>query len=156
MKYVLIKFKNLKLLVHEGIQIDSLISELKEIELLTEKVNNFYANLITATKEQGAALDKERQALTSKIGYKIIGVPFTNQDAELYALDKKLDYEVLELHGNTGRANAMQGDQKKESQIQIRVTTKQKAIWVKEAMRNKMKLAEWITVKCNNKLKQLG
>lgn len=153
MKYVLIKFKNLKLLVHEGIQIDNLISELKDIELLAEKVNNFYANLITATKEQGAALDKEKQALITKIGYKIIGVPFTNHDAELYALDKKIDYEVLKLHGNNGRTNAMQGDQKKESQIQMRVTTKQKTIWVKEAMRNKMRLAEWIAAKCNNKLK---
>lgn len=152
MKYVLIKYKGLKLLINDGLHTQPLIDNLLAIESLAEKVNDFYANLMTATKQQGEALEKEKQALTSKIGYKIIGVPFTNHDAELYALDKKLDYEVLELHGMAGRANATK-EIKKESQIHMRVTTEQKAFWVKEAMKNKMKLTEWITAKCNNKLK---
>lgn len=53
--------------------------------------------LMSATPDQSAALEKEKQQLTSKIGYNIIGVPFTNHDAELYALDKKLDYTELHL-----------------------------------------------------------
>lgn len=98
MKYVLIKYKKIKLLVNEGCDMQPLIEHIRSIESLAEKVNGFYMKLINATQEDATALEKEKQQLTSKIGYKIIGVPFTNQDAELYALDKKLDYTELELN----------------------------------------------------------
>lgn len=98
MKYVLIKYKNIKLLVHESCDMQPLIEHIQSIESLVEKVNGFYMNLINASQEEASALEKEKQQLISKIGYKIIGVPFTNQDAELYALDKKLDYTELELN----------------------------------------------------------
>lgn len=98
MKYVLIKYKNIKLLVNEGCDMQPLIEHIQSIESLVEKVNGFYMNLINASQEEASALEKEKQQLTSKIGYKIIGIPFTNQDAELYALDKKLDYTELELN----------------------------------------------------------
>ena len=98
MKYVLIKYKNIKLLVNDGCDMQPLIEHIRSIESLAEKVNGFYMKLINATQEDASALEKEKQQLTSKIGYKIIGVPFTNQDAELYALDKKLDYTELELN----------------------------------------------------------
>lgn len=151
MKYVLIKYKNMKLLVHEGVDIQPLIQHLSDIEALALDVESFYLNLLSATKDDGAALTERARKLTSKIGYKIIGVPFTSHDAELYALDKKLDYEVLELHGNTGKANAAKED-RKDSHVHMRVTREQKTIWVKQAQAKKMKLAEWITKKLNGEI----
>lgn len=76
---------------------DPLLNLLPEIEQLVEKVNNFYGNLMNATREEGVALEEERRLLTTKIGYIIIGVPFTNGDAELYALDKNLEYSEVQL-----------------------------------------------------------
>lgn len=97
MKYVLIKYKKIKLLVNEGLHMQPLIDHLSEIELLNNDVTDFYKNLLYATDESSAKTTKQQQALISRIGYKIIGVPFSNDDAELYALDKKLDYQILEL-----------------------------------------------------------
>lgn len=97
MKHVLVKYKNIKLLVNEGCDMQPMLEQLQSIEALTEKVNDLYINLVNATPEQFSDLEKERQQLISKIGYKIIGVPFTNQDAELYALDKKMEYKELVL-----------------------------------------------------------
>lgn len=97
MKYVLIKHKDLKLLVNEGLHMQPFLEHLSEIVTLAEKVNHFHRNLLNATAEEGRQLENKARSLTSKIGYKIIGIPFTNHDAELYALDKKLDFETLEL-----------------------------------------------------------
>jgi hypothetical protein len=149
MKYTLVKYKKIKLLVNEGLQMQPLIDHLFDIEVLNEKVTSFYKNVLNEGGESAAAIASEQQALISKIGYKIIGVPFTNHDAELYALDKKLDYEILELHGNTGKTNAAKNETK-QSQIQMRISTEQKAMWVKKAQKKKMKLTEWITKKLND------
>lgn len=97
MKYVLIKHKDVKLLVNEGLHMQPLLCHLHEIEILAEKVNELHRNLLNATKEKAQQLEHEARELTSKIGYKIIGVPFTNHDAELYAINKQLDFETLEL-----------------------------------------------------------
>ena len=118
--------------------------------MLADKVSIFYKNVLTATKEQGAEFEKEKQSLISSIGYKIITI-ITNEDAELYALDRKLNYEILELHGNTGKTNATK-EQTKQSQIQMRVDTAQKAKWVKQSLKHKMKLTESITKKLNDEL----
>lgn len=97
MKYVLIKYKNIKLLVSDDCDMQPMFDQLQSIEALAKKVSSFYVNLMNVTAEQSAALEKEKQQLASKIGYNIIGVPFTNQDAELYALDKKLEYTELQI-----------------------------------------------------------
>lgn len=97
MKHVLIKYKKIKLLINEGCSSEHLLVHLTEIESLEKKVSHFYANLLTVNKDEAEAIEAEKQRLISKIGYNIVGVPFTNQDAELYALDKKLDYTVLQL-----------------------------------------------------------
>lgn len=151
MKYTLIKYKDLKLLVNELDDAQPLISYLPEIEALASSVKAFYERLLDATDAEAQALETQKKALLDKIGYPIIGVPFSNHDAELYALDKRLDYDVLELHGNTGRANAAK-EEVKDSHIQMRVTQAQKAAWVKQAQAKKMKLTEWITKKLNNEL----
>lgn len=108
-----------------------LLDNLVEIEMLAEKVNAFYKNLMSATKEDSTALEKQKRALVSKIGYNIIGVPFTNQDAQMYALDKKLDFEELELHGNLGNKNAMKETKCEFEHINIRVRKPLKTLAVK-------------------------
>jgi len=74
-----------------------LIEHIQSIESLAKKANSFYTNIKNATYQESSTLEKEKKQLISKIGYKIIGVPFTHQDAELYALDNKLDYADMEL-----------------------------------------------------------
>jgi hypothetical protein len=151
MKYVLVKYKGIKLLINEGLHMQPLLDSLQEIEVLAEKVNNFYQNIINKKKEDGKKLEDEKSVLISKIGYKIIGVPFSNHDAELFALDKSLDYEILELHGNTGKTNASKSDSK-NSHVHMRVTQEQKSAWVNQAQSQNLKLAEWITKKLNGEL----
>lgn len=97
MKYVLIKHKNLKLLVNEGLPIQPLVENLAEIEQLAKEVSEFYKNLLNATDSEAKELQSRVNSLISKIDYKVIGVPFTNQDAELYALNKQLQFDELEL-----------------------------------------------------------
>lgn len=139
------------MLVNELEDAQPLISRLPAIEALAEDVKEFYSNLLTGSDSDVEALESKQKALIEKIGYQIIGVPFTNHDAELYALDKKLEYDILEIHGNTGKANAAK-EEVKDSYIQMRVTQTQKAAWVKQAQAKKMKLTEWITKKLNNEL----
>ena len=74
-----------------------LIDNLLELENLAGKVTKLYKNVLNATDKEINNLEKQKEALTSKIGYKIIGVPFSNHDAELYALNNKLEYTELEL-----------------------------------------------------------
>ena len=97
MKYVLIKHGKLKLLINEELHMQPLIDNLLEIKELSDKVTNLFKNAMNATDEKINSLDKQREHLKSKIGYKIIGVPFSNHDAELYALNNKLEYTELEL-----------------------------------------------------------
>lgn len=151
MKYTLIKYNNLKLLVNELEDAQPLIARLPEVEALAVDVKEFYSNLLNVSESETKAIEDKRKLLIEKIGYQIIGVPFTNHDAELYALDKKLEYEILEIHGNTSKANAAK-EEVKDSYIQMRVTQAQKAAWVKQAQAKKMKLTEWITRKLNNEL----
>lgn len=139
------------MLVNEGVDSQPLISHLADIEKLSEDVNGLYINALDATQEEASKIEKQRRKLTSEIGYNIIGVPFTNHDAELYALDKGLDYTVLELHGNTGKPNAAK-DETKDSYVHMRVSRGQKAAWVKQAQAKGLKLAEWITKKLNEEL----
>ena len=97
MKYVLIKHEKLKLLINEELHMQPLIDNLLEIKELSDKVTKLFKNAMNATDEKISNLDKQREHLKSKIGYKIIGVPFSAHDAELYALNNKLEYTELEL-----------------------------------------------------------
>lgn len=151
MKYVLIKYKNVKILVSEGVPMQPLLDHLSDIESLQDAVEELYKDMLNVTQQEIAKLETMRTDLTSKIGYKIIGHPFTNQEAELYAYDKQLDFETIELHGNTGKTNAAK-DETKESHIHMRTTSSQKAEWVKKAQKSNLKLTEWITKKLNDEL----
>ncbi|HHC7130694.1 TPA: hypothetical protein ACN37W_004529 [Vibrio parahaemolyticus] len=130
MKYVLVKYKKLKLLINEGCHSESLIENLTEIEQLNDEFESFCQNLLTASDDYAKALEQKKQQLISKIGYRIIGTPFTNHDAELYVLDKHIPYDVLKLHGNVGNENAVK-DNKEFEQINIRVEKPLKTLAVK-------------------------
>lgn len=151
MKYVLVKYKKLKLLINEGLPMQPLIDHLQDVVELKDRQQDFYANLVGGTEDDCAAFERSRSDLVRKIGYIIVGTPFDDRDAELYALDKGLDYSILELHGNTGKANAAK-EVKKDSHIQMRVSREQKALWVKRAQSRGMKLADWITKNLNGEL----
>ncbi len=97
MKYVLVKYKDIKLLINEGCSAEALIKHIAEIEELSKRLENFYLNVFNANADEVPAIEYERRQLISKIGYKITGEPFTNEDAELYALNEKLDYTELHL-----------------------------------------------------------
>lgn len=97
MKYNLVRHKNIKLLISDECSREILLEHLPEIEALAEKVSHFYTNLMHATQDDAASIEAEKKLLLSKIGFNIIGLPFSNHDAELYALDKKLNYKILQL-----------------------------------------------------------
>lgn len=95
MNYTLLTHNELNLLFDSGADSGAVIAHIDEIEALADEVNAFYRNLLSASKEQAAELESKRQALLKKIGVNIIGVPFTNHDAMLYALDRKLSFTQL-------------------------------------------------------------
>ena len=97
MRYTLIKHNDLKLLINEGCDIAPLLQHLEEIISLNSEYKSFYQNILNAQASEGKALEEKARNLVSKIGYKIIGTPFSMHDALLYALDKKLAFDELEL-----------------------------------------------------------
>ena len=48
------------------------------------------------------------------------------------------------LHGMTGHQNAMKGEEPASSILTVRVTPTQKALWVKAAQKEGLKLSEWV------------
>ncbi|AOY11829.1 hypothetical protein BGL48_11945 [Salinivibrio sp. SS3] len=98
MNYTLLTHNELNLLFDAGADSSAVIAHIDEIETLAVEVNNFYENLLSASNEKAAELEAKRQALLKKIGVNIIGVPFTNHDATLYALDRKLNFTRIEIN----------------------------------------------------------
>ena len=52
-------------------------------------------------------------------------------------------------HGNVGNRHAAKSDETAETTISMRVPRSVKAGYVKKAQRQKMKLTEWILMKCD-------
>ena len=139
MRYVLVKYQRLKLLVEDHEDISSLLPLLADIVDLESRVGAFFRDILNADHATGAALDQEAVELMEQIGYAIGGVPFTRYDAELYALDRKLDYDVLELHGNTGNSHAKKTDEREYEQINIRVEKPLKTLAVRHVCNSEHK-----------------
>ncbi|MPX91415.1 hypothetical protein [Salinivibrio sp. VYel1] len=99
MQYTLLTHNELNLLFDAGADSGVVIAHIEEIQTLADEMNAFYENLLTASNEQATELEAKRQGLLKKIGFNIIGVPFTNHDAELYAVDRGLHVERLDLKG---------------------------------------------------------
>lgn len=140
----LIKYKDVKLLITKTEGDASLLtSNIEAIEELDKRVKAFYLSQMSPDADSEVrAIEAEREKLShvrDELG--LIGVPFDNHDAELYALDRRLDYEILELHGNTGNQNA---SKEKNSHLHMRCRASDKAAWVKQAQRENLKLTEWV------------
>lgn len=145
MNMTLIKYKYLKILVDENMQSDMFTTNAQHIYRLFEAQNKLMQNMLNATDQEIRNIKQLKSELSSFIKQsKVIGYPFDNHDAELYAIDRKVNYQILEFHGNTGSANAAKSEVK-QSQIQMRVSQEQKAKWVKQAQKEGLKLSEWIT-----------
>ena len=100
-KYVLLEYRNLKLLIDEECSLEPFLAHSNEIETLAKETKYFYAHMLKFTEDEVANIETKRRDLISKVGYDIIGVPFSPHDAELYAQHHKLDYTVLELGDHT-------------------------------------------------------
>ena len=50
----------------------------------------------------------------------------------------------MKQHGNTGKQNALKGESAATSFLHIRVTPQTKALYVKQAQSEKLKLSEWV------------
>lgn len=149
MSKVLLKYKELSILVDENADMELFTKNVEHIYRFFEQYKAYVSNLMDATEEDTRRLTQMKDELSEFIEDSgVIGAPFDNHDALLYALDRNVDYKVLEIHGNTGKANAAK-EEVKQSQIQMRVSTSQKAAWVKAAQKEGVKLTEWITMKCN-------
>jgi hypothetical protein len=145
MNMTLIKYKELKILVDENMQSDIFTTNVQHIYRLFEAQNKLMQNMLNASDKDIRHIKQLKSELNQFIQQsKVIGYPFDNHDAELYALDRKINYTILEIHGNTGTANAAKAEVK-QSQIQMRVSQEQKAKWVKQAQKEGLKLSEWIT-----------
>jgi hypothetical protein len=85
MKYTLIKYKNIKLLINKKLSTQPIIDNLSEIERLHNNLLALEENSPNITSESIKLFEQRKKQLINKIGYSVIGIPFTNQDAELYA-----------------------------------------------------------------------
>lgn len=98
MKSSLIKYKNIKLLIDSGLPMAPLLENIEEIAALSNAVAEHYEDILSASASRTREIQQWRQKLISKVGYKIVGAAFTDQEAELYALDRGIEYEILELY----------------------------------------------------------
>lgn len=143
MKMVLIKYKEMSILVDESASLELFTANIDAFYDLDIAVKELYKNLLNATKQDTdniAIMRKNLKPFSDEL--KVIGTPFDNYDAELYALDRKIDYDVLEL----------QYEKPAESEIRIKVLTRIKSAYVKQAQRENKKLSSWILDQCNKGL----
>lgn len=155
MKMTLIKYKALKLLVNENSHSALFLDNIEKIEALDVLTKEFVSDLLNPSQLIMDEINRLKNQLASFINMSgVIGFPFDNHDAELYAYDRKINFDILELHGNKGKQNAKK-EEVKESKIQFRCDSSMKSAWVKTANMEGMKLTEWIISKCepHNKFK---
>ena len=94
----LIKFSDVKLLVDADISKELLIKNAKNICELNSLVNTLYRDALGADQFLLDEIKRKRNELDDFVVQSgVIGSPFDLHDAELYALDRNLEFEVLEL-----------------------------------------------------------
>lgn len=148
MKKVLIKYKNIRLLINESAS-ELFIKNIENIEKLQILVDAFYKNILNSSHDASVEIDLLKTQLSEFVEQSgVIGTPFDSRDAYLYALDRKLDFEILELHGNVGKKNAKKEDVKTSS-VQIRIEDEMKEKWNEKSKREGFKnLTEFIIHRC--------
>jgi len=153
MKMVLIKYKKMSVLVDQNADMNLFIQNLDKIQKLDALAKGFYKNLLTTSPEDLEKIEKMKSELKPVSDeMKIIGTPFDNHDAELYALDHGIEYGIFELHGNTSNKNAKK-EKKAETHIQIRITKEKKEKYSKQAKKEHLSLSKWILKQCDDYLK---
>ena len=105
MTHVLIKYRGLKLLVHIAHDTNRLLPHLPAIKAHADRYKELLdrfgrVQIYDNSEEEAAAMDAWREGLDHvwhQIGYHIVGFPFDKKDARMYALNRGLAYEELEL-----------------------------------------------------------
>lgn len=94
----LIKYGDLKLLVDSDCDIQAFIDNKDKIIALNEAVNSFCADLMNQTKEDQMNIDRMKNNLSDFVQLSdVTGYPFDMRDAELYAINNGIDYDVIEI-----------------------------------------------------------
>ena len=96
-EYILIKYNDVKILIESECDIENLCRFLPDIQDLNQRTKKFFGSLDARTDEEVDFLKEKPKQIINNLGFNIIGTPFDLHDAELYALDRKLDYTTLEL-----------------------------------------------------------
>lgn len=97
-KKILLKYKDISILISETVSLELFIENRKEIENLNSKVRHFHKNIVSMGEKENQEIEHLRVKLKDiSEEFEIIGSPFDNHDAELYALNNRIEYEILEL-----------------------------------------------------------
>ena len=95
---ILIKYRDIKLLVNADSDMQLFIDNKDKIVALNEAMKAFTRDLLNQSTEDVNRIDKLKEELSEFVQMTdVIGFPFNMQDAELYALDKQIEYQVLEI-----------------------------------------------------------
>lgn len=98
MSKVLLKYKNLSLLVDSEADVELFIKCKDQILKLNEAYVAFMRNIINMDKSDSKRIEDMRNDLKEFIIESgVIGAPFDIQNAELFALSNKIEYQTLEL-----------------------------------------------------------
>ncbi|MBL8499570.1 MAG: hypothetical protein JNL77_03135 [Nitrosomonas sp.] len=95
---ILIKYKDIKILVNADSDVAEFIKHKDKIVALNAATTEFAENLLKQTDndvKRIACMKKELESFV--LMSDAIGFPLNNKDAELYALDKHINYDVIEL-----------------------------------------------------------
>lgn len=97
MGFVLIKYRDIKMLAGGDVDISAITANLKEINELNSCLKALRKGSLNASPDDVARYDDKRDAIIKKIGFAIIGAPFTTDDAEIFARDRQIDYDEVEI-----------------------------------------------------------
>lgn len=95
---ILIKYKNMSVLVNDDFNIQEFSANADKIYRYFEKKSAFARNILSQNDKDINELDTLKAELWQFIvSSGAVGFPFDNKDAELYALNNDIEYQILEL-----------------------------------------------------------
>jgi hypothetical protein len=97
MDHVLLSYQDIKILASADCNMEAITRNLPRIVELHSRVVAYYKALMNTPKDAIQAMSDERDSLRIEIGGTLVGVPFSNQDAEMYALSNRIDFVQIEL-----------------------------------------------------------
>ena len=101
-KLRIIKHQDLTILVlNDKLSLDVFLTNLSEILRLDTDTKRNFKNLLDADiEEKMNDVAQRKETLVQVLGVEkedIIGVPFSTHNAELYALNNNIEYEIIEI-----------------------------------------------------------